>query len=93
MTLSALSAREHSAPSNRPLTSTSQGRGRTFSAARDQHDVVILPGDDLLRVFGNLGEMLATAATGRDAPTLAAIAQVVAGARNLLNLEFAWAAG
>jgi hypothetical protein len=37
--------------------------------------IVIPPGEGLLRVFGNLGEMLATAASGRDVSMLAGVAQ------------------
>jgi hypothetical protein len=37
--------------------------------------IVIPPGDGLMRVFGNLGAILATAASGRDVSTLAGVAQ------------------
>jgi hypothetical protein len=39
--------------------------------------IVVPPGDGLLHVFGNLGQMVATAASGRDASTLAGVAQSV----------------
>lgn len=42
--------------------------------------IVIPPGDELLQVVGNLGEML-TAASGRDASALAAVGYVGCGGR------------
>ena len=52
--------------------------------------IVIPPADGLLQVTGNLGMML-DATAGQKVPGRQDV-MLVAGARNHLNLEFAWAA-
>jgi hypothetical protein len=52
---------------------------------------VIPPGIGLLQVVGNLGAML-DAASDKKCPAVRLSVMLVAGARNPLNLEFAWSA-
>ena len=51
--------------------------------------IVIPPGDALLQVVGNLGEMLTGAGARHEA---AAVGNSGCGGRNPLHLEFAWTA-